>query len=133
MTLEISIGNTDAIVHTLDDMIKQINNISSETYTELEDWQTDDVRFRRPYMKRVDEFTVETLIWPRGKRRPKGRRTRARGHRRLRRATPQKIRKRRMRLQSRFISTSYRPLLRESLFDKLVNRMDMILEKVEWQ
>jgi hypothetical protein len=135
--LTISMENIDGITKALDGMQKQIDAIPDQMFTELDDWQTEDVKFKVPYTKRVDENTSETLIWPRG-RRPHGRQFKsAKGRRSLRKLSAKKLNKRTFRRnRSKAIANFHggqRPLLRESLYDKLVGRMNALLEKVEWQ
>ena len=133
--LVISMENVDGLVKSLDDMTKQLDAIPQEMYVELDEWQTDDVHFRRPYTKMVDDHTVETLIWPRHHRRPKARHhSRARGRKSMRLTHKQAkaIAQKRVQSRARAIS-SQRPLLREFLFEKLIDRMNTLLENVSWQ
>jgi hypothetical protein len=126
--LEMAMENVKGLTEALDSMTKQLADVPHEMYQEMDQWQTEDVHFRRAFTRLITDTTVETVIWPRGRRRPKLRGIRWKGGRKKRvlRAPPRRVRK------PKPIAVQ-RPLLRPFLFDKLVDRMNSILEKISWQ
>jgi len=136
MPLSLSMDGFASIIRSLDDMLKQIEALPLEMYNQTEDWQTQDVHFKRPYTKMVDAHTVETIVWPRGRRRQAGYQGRAHRGRRARKvqrlsAKPTRKYVRKKVRRSRLIA-SQRPLLRPFLYDMLVDRMNRVLETVKW-
>ena len=64
--LKIEVENFKGFYDVLEDMEKQLAEVPKELYHELDEWQTEDVRFKKPYTEMVDEYTAETIIWPKG-------------------------------------------------------------------
>jgi len=136
MPLVMSMGSITPLTNSLDDMLKQIAAMPPEMYQQLDDWQTQDVKFRRAYTNVVDEHTVETIIWPRGRKRRKGYQGRGfRGRKaRLRRKPVKEKRKYvKRKIRKAKLIGSRRPLLRPFLYDMLVDRMvKNVLDPVQW-
>jgi hypothetical protein len=123
---------------TIADMMKQIDDLPKKMYQELTDWQTQDVKFRVPYTSVIDRYTVETIIWPRGRRKKSGK-YQGRTHRgrrtrrvRVRSAGKYKHSQAFLHKRSKLISGG-KPLLRPFLYDKLVLRMSDLLETIKWR
>jgi hypothetical protein len=119
--------DTTELVKKLDNMTKQIEVIPHEMYIELDEWQTEDVHFRRPFTRMVDDHTVQTVIWPRRHRRPHLRK-------RFKISVKQaaKIAQHRVRRKAIAVASN-RPVLRDFLYRELVDRMTVLLENVKWQ
>jgi hypothetical protein len=115
-TISIELKSLDNVLKRLDTMTKQLHDFPQEMYYQLDAWQTEDVHFKRPYTVMVDEDTAATVLWPRGKHRPRvikhPRKAAATAKRRVRKTRPRT------------------PVtLRQDKFDQLVDRMDESMEK----
>jgi hypothetical protein len=127
--LEMAMENVKGLTDALDNMTKQLADVPHEMYQEMDQWQTEDVHFRRAFTRLITDTTVETVIWPRGRRRPKLKGIRWKGGKKKR---VRVLRASRRHSKAKPIPVE-RPLLRPFLFDKLVVRMNSILEKISWQ
>jgi hypothetical protein len=128
--LEIKFEGQDEITKSIDAMAEKVKATHKQMPQELVEWQTDDMRRRYPNIQ-VDETpeSVEatTEIWPRSRLeqepgfvRPK-RPYVAKGPTQYRlKGAGRK-------------PASTRPILRQPLFAKLVDRMNKLLEGLTWQ
>jgi hypothetical protein len=106
-------------------MIEQCDGFPQQMATELTVWQADDLNRRYPNTDLKDD-TVETDIWPRS-RQPQT------DKRKIREAMRRSRSIRMMHLPS-VKDVSERPILRPSLYDRLVARMTALMEKcLSWQ
>jgi hypothetical protein len=122
--------DTSAIEARLDDMENRIVAFGQgEMRQELMAWQVEDMHRRFPNSEQPDDHTTDTLIWPRS-------RTYAETHRWPQNARP--LTRRQMRPTAatprlRGVAPAHRPILREELFDRLIERFRALLpEKLKW-
>lgn len=114
---------------SLDNMVKQLNELPQEMAGQMTEWQTEDMNRKYPntsFGTAGNVSTAETDIWPRSRKdlaQPK-RRLPVRALRR---------RQREKRARGTMPSPSTRPILRQSLWTQLVTRMTRLLETVRWQ
>jgi hypothetical protein len=109
--------DTARVLATVDNMIGQLAAAPRKMQDEMIAWQKDDMRRARPNVAMPDEHTVATVIWPRS-RLPE-----TKSRRRRRPALPS---------GKRSLLRSTRPILRPELFDRLVERMRLLLAAIKW-
>lgn len=119
--LEVTI-DTAAAEKTVDTLVQNIEGLREAMPQELIDWQREDMNRKQPNLTVVDEYSVMTEIWPRGRFSvQRAHPTRRPGQRKL--AAPTVVHK-------GVVVHSSRPILRPELFDRLVERMSALLKKV---
>jgi hypothetical protein len=110
-----------AIEQTLDKMAKQLTDFPTEMGEELTNWQREDMHRHFPNTE-VGVNEASTMIWPRSRKPRVVEKTR---HSKLPARRPQGA--------ARAIPTGHRPVLRDSLYKQLVERMDKLMEdKLSW-
>ena len=120
MPIEVDSAAVDA---ALASMIDQLKAFPDKMANEVNDWQVEDMKRRYPNIERPDEQTVETDVWPRSRlARPYKSRGTPRGRPPGRRL-PAMIRA----LRGLRPAPSTRPILRQELWDTLVERMRDLL------
>src|SRR5262245_55510803 len=118
--LTVTIDGMDALDRRLQMMIDRCAHASDLMAAELEAWQVEDMRRRYPNVRRPDQNTAVTLIWPRSRvvQRPER-------HRRV--AVARRLTRRPSGGGGRMPSST-RPILRQELFEKLCDRMTAMLK-----
>jgi hypothetical protein len=117
-------ADTSKLDEMLSGMLQKLNDFPSAMENELVDWQIDDMKRQYPNIEHPGENVVETDIAPRSIRphryiptgRPRGR---PRGPVTSSGKPPPGTK----------LPPSTRPILREALWDRLVERMDELMEK----
>lgn len=138
--INLTVENPVDLLKSLTDMLHQLQDFPQEMAQEMTDWQSDDMKRAYPYTV-VYHKTVSTVIWPRGE-------SEAQRSMMLQRRVKKQVsnflsfRRRKVRIKQHVIrlkKTIYsqnaksRPILREVLWDKLVNRMTNLLDTIAWQ
>lgn len=117
-----------AALADLDGMVTQINALPAKMQDEMTAWQKDDMRRKYPNTETPDPKSVQTTIWPRS-RLAENDRKRVRGKKAARMAIPvQHLPVQKAGGRQR----STRPILRQELYDKLVARMQILLDSLRW-
>jgi hypothetical protein len=116
ITLDVS-----GLVDRLEAMIKKLEEFPKHMAQELTDWQTEDMRRRFPNTETPDENTVETDIWPTS-------RIVERDQKKINAILRARKTASRPRVGAVRAGT-HRPILRPELYEKLVKRMDELMEK----
>ena len=120
MPFEIKV-DADACLKQLDELIKNIADLETETSVTFTAWQRDDMHRKFPKVE-GSGLSVSTTIYPR-----------SRLPRRKKNLTGGKALRRRSRIAAGR-PTSHRPILRPELFEKLKERMtEMVKEAAKWQ
>jgi hypothetical protein len=125
--INLEVEGADAINKTLDTMASNINEFGSRHMAaELTAWQSEDMRRQYPNTKQDDEKTVSTEIYPRSRLSQKRK--------------PSLIKKPLVRVYAKPRGgtgaaqvQSTRPILRESLWERLCERMAALMsETLKW-
>jgi hypothetical protein len=110
-----------AIEQTLDKMAQQLTDFPTEMASELTNWQREDMHRHFPNTE-LGINEVSTMVWPRSR---KPRVVEVARHR--------KYPARRQQGVARAMPAGHRPILRDSLYTQLVERMDKLIEdKLSW-
>ena len=115
VTLDVS-----PLIATLDEMEQQLKSFPNHMGEELTAWQTEDMRRRYPNTEVTSEY-VQTSIWPTSRtaeRDPQKIKKAIRIHKSISKPTFVKVK-----------GQTQRPILRPSLYEKLVKRMDELMPK----
>jgi hypothetical protein len=121
ITLDVS-----GLVARLDSMAKKLEEFPKHMAEELTAWQTEDMRRRFPNTETPDANTVETDIWPTS-------RVVERDQRKIKSILRARKTANRPKLGVVRSGTN-RPILRPELYEKLVKRMDDLMEKeLSWR
>jgi hypothetical protein len=115
---------TDPVEKTIDAMSDCLKKFPDSMDTELYNWQAEDMKRRQPVTQRPDAQTTMTTIWPRGRVFQTGQ------HHRLPTGRPvgrpvgsRTVFRNRVKITSQQKALSARPILRQDLEDKLIDRM----------
>ena len=120
----ISLDASD-VIDKLGEMEKKLKDFPKEMGEELTTWQTDDMRRRYPNIDVTDTY-VETDIWPTSRlAQQPDKKKQAQIVRAKKQGKPVTVRPK---------GSGQRPILREELYEKLVKRMDDLLNRcLSWR
>ena len=115
--------NLEPLLNTLDSMLEQLKEFPQKIGDELTEWQKEDMHRKHPNTV-VAENYAETDIWP----------TSRLAQQRDRRKVAKVLAIKRRGGQVMVRGKSQRPILREELYEKMVKRMDALLEdELKWE
>jgi hypothetical protein len=108
-------------------MAKQLEDFPQAIADELTNWQHEDMRRAYPNTT-LEDCEASTLIWPRSRMSEQDEKLRRQQMVRRAKWPPHARRQQRAPAGTAGRVKSTRPILRESLFDQLVDRMDKLME-----
>jgi hypothetical protein len=128
--LEAKIEGIEAFAKKVETLAKQVKGLHKQVPQQLVEWQTEDMRRKYPNIQ-VDEtpalVEASTNVWPRSRLELEP------GYQRPKRPMVKKAPTQYRLKGAGRPPPSTRPILRQPLFIKLVDRMNKLLEGVKWQ